>query len=198
MAKVHNWQLGREMDALGAVDLKRTLACERRNNMNRPLLLAAGGLIVLAAITALLTACDNEEDGAAQIQATERTIYMEAVEPKGSANVEEEPFPTAPLPEGGGYVLEEPDEEGNWVVETYTWAPDQIVVYEGDTINLEIIGINGAQHESFIEEYVDSFVVERGKIASLSFTADTAGVFRIVCTTHQPSMTGALVVLPRP
>ena len=166
--------------------------------MNKRLSVAALAVIVLAAIATLAVACGNGEDGAAQIQPTERTVYMEAVEPKGSANLEDEPFPTTPLPEGGGYVLEEPDEEGDWVVETYTWAPNQIVVNEGDTVNLEIIGINGAQHESFIEGYVDSFVVERGKLTSLSFTADEAGVFKIVCTIHQPSMTGELVVLPRP
>ena len=122
---------------------------------------------------------------------------MEAVEPKGSATVDKEAFPDAALPEGGGYGLKEPDDSGKWEVETYTWAPDQIVVFEGDTVELEIIGINGARHDSYIERYVDSFVVERGKITNLSFVADQAGVFKLVCTIHGPAMTGELVVLPR-
>ena len=166
-------------------------------------LVTAGALTVLAAGLGLFAvACGGDENDGAEaakssIEPTTRTIYMEAVEPKGSTSVEKEPFPTEALPEGGGYKLEEPDDEGNWVVETYTWAPEQIVVYEGDTVNLEIVGINGARHDSSIEGYVESFVVERGKLTSLSFTADKPGVFKIICHTHPPAMTGELVVLPR-
>lgn len=162
------------------------------------------GLIFAAIIglAAFAVACsDDDAEGAAEahsIAPTTRTFYMEAVEPKGSTSVEKEPFPSEALPEGGNYKLEEPDEEGIWVVETYTWAPDQIVVYEGDTVNLEIIGINGAKHESEIEGYVDSFVVERGKLTSLSFVANEVGVFKMICHTHQPAMTGELVVMQRP
>lgn len=152
--------------------------------------------IAAAAIVVLLAACGGGGGGTG-LQPTTRTIYMEAIEPKGSATVDKEPFPTASLPEGGGYALKQPDDSGKWEVETYTWNPDQIVVTEGDTVNLEILGVNGARHEAFIEGYVDSFVVERGKLTSLTFVADTPGVFKIVCTTHQPSMTAELVVLPQ-
>ena len=155
-----------------------------------PLLLVA----VVSASVAVLASCGDGED--VPSPAT-RTFYMEAVEPKGSTSVDKEPFPDAPLPEGGGYALEEPDEEGSWEVETYTWSPKQIIVNEGDTVKLEILGVNGSRHEGSVEGYVDSFVVERGKITSLTFVAGTPGVFRIACATHQPSMTGELVVLPR-
>ncbi len=158
----------------------------------------SGGMlsVVLAAgLAALLAACGGD-DGAAP-QPTTRTIYMEAVEPKGSATVDKEPFPADALPSGGGYALKQPDDKGKWEVETYTWAPDQIVVFEGDTVNLEIIGINGTSHESSIEGHVDSFVVERGKLTSLSFVAGEPGTYKIVCATHQPSMTGELLVLRR-
>lgn len=165
----------------------------RRTRLLVPLILMIAG----AALLAFAAGCGDDGGASASVEPTTRTFYMEAVEPKGSTSVENEPFPTETLPEGGGYALKEPDEDGKWVVETYTWAPDQIVVNEGDTVNLEIIGINGALHESFIEEYVDEFVVERGKLTSVSFVADKAGVFKIVCTIHPPAMTGELVVLPR-
>ena len=166
----------------------------RRTQLLVPLMLIIAGTALLA----IAAACGDDDGGAsAATEPTTRTIYMEAVEPKGSTSADNEPFPTEALPEGGGYKLEEPGEDGKWVVETYTWAPDQIVVNQGDTVNLEIIGINGARHDSFIEEYVDEFVVERGKLTSISFTADKAGVFKIVCTIHPPAMTGELVVLPR-
>lgn len=164
----------------------------------RPKFVIPAYLIAAAAVLLILSAGCGNDDSEAQSAPQTHTFYMEAVEPKGSTSVEKEPFPEEALPEGGGYALDEPDEDGNWVVETYTWAPDQLVVHEGDTVNLEIIGINGARHESFIEEYVDEFVVERGKLTSVSFVADKAGVFKIVCTVHPPAMTGELLVLPKP
>ena len=151
-----------------------------------------------AVLLAVAASCGDDGAASASIEPTTRTIYWEVVEPKGTANIEKEPFPTESLPAGSGYVLKEPDEEGNWVVEVYVWKDSQIVVNQGDTVNLEIIGVNGERHPSFIEEYVDEFVVERGKLTSLSFLADQPGVFRIVCTVHQPTMTAELVVLPRP
>ena len=39
--------------------------------------------------------------------------------------------------------------------------------------------------------------VERGKLTSLSFVAETPGVFKFACKSHQPTMTGELVVLAR-
>lgn len=163
----------------------------------KPPFVYAAYLLAVAGFVLILSACGGD-NGEAQSAPQTHTFYMEAVEPKGSTSAESEPFPQEALPDGGGYKLEEPDEEGKWVVETYTWAPDQLVVHEGDTVNLEIIGINGARHESFIEEYVDEFVVERGKLTSVSFVADKAGVFKIVCTIHPPAMTGELLVLPKP
>ncbi len=153
-----------------------------------------------AAVAALLAACGDDggsSDGASSVEPITRTVFMEAVEPKGSATVDKEPFPTDALPSGGGYALKEPDDKGKWEVETYTWAPEQVVALEGDTVNLEIIGINGARHEGSIEGHVEGFVVERGKLTSLSFVAGPPGTYKIMCSTHQPSMTAELVVLAR-
>jgi plastocyanin len=123
---------------------------------------------------------------------------MAAVEPKGGTTVDKEPFPQDPLPEGKGYVLKTPDPQtGRWEVSTYRWEPSQIVVYQGDIVVLEIVGVNGDIHPSRIEEYVPGFVVRRGQITRLTFKTDKPGFFKIECTTHQPSMVGYLVVLPR-
>lgn len=130
-------------------------------------------------------------------QAT-RTVYIAAVEPKGSATVEKEPFPDpAQLPAGGGYVLKAPDATGRWEVSAYQWQPGFIVVNQGERVTLEIIGINGAEHPSTLPPYVSRFTVKRGQVTRVSFTADRAGIFPIMCLSHQPSMTGYLVVLPR-
>lgn len=129
-------------------------------------------------------------------QAT-RTVYMAAVEPRGGTAVSSEPFPTAALPGGGGYVLRAPDSTGRWEVSTYQWQPGVVVAREGEQVTLEIIGINGAEHTSTLPPFVQSFTVKRGQITRVSFTASRAGVFPIICANHQPSMTGYLVVLPR-
>lgn len=129
------------------------------------------------------------------IAPSKRTIYVAAIEPKGSASVDKEPFPTAALPAGGGYALEEP-KDGKWEVETYRWMPSEIVVVQGDEVTLEFLGVNGASHPSGIEKYMEKFEVKRGQITTVTFTADKAGTFKITCAIHQPSMTGYLTVLP--
>ena len=126
----------------------------------------------------------------------EQTIYMSAIEPKGTTNLEKEPFPEEPLPGGGGYALKEPNEDGDWVVETYVWLPGEVTVREGDEVNLQILGVNGSLHTAFIEDYDLEFEVTRGALTEVAFTADKPGVFQIFCTIHQPSMTGRLIVLP--
>lgn len=148
----------------------------------------------LALLGLVLGACATAPDS---LEAGDRTIYMAAIEPKGTTNVEKEPFPSDALPPGGGYALEEPDDEGNWTVETYRWLPSEIVVAEGDNVTLEILGINGASHPSVIEGYDIEFDVRRGELTTVNFDADTPGVFRIHCEVHAPAMTGTLIVLPR-
>lgn len=128
----------------------------------------------------------------------QRTIYMAALEPKGGVTVSKEPFPTEALPEGGGYLLRKPDDKGRWEVSTYRWDPGTIVVYQGDTVTLEMVGINGAEHPFTIEGYWLTGNVRRGKVTRLTFVADKAGIFKIICRTHTPSMQADLVVLARP
>ncbi|MEK6709228.1 MAG: hypothetical protein AABZ64_01485, partial [Nitrospinota bacterium] len=113
-------------------------------------------------------------------QAAERVIYMQAVEPKGGATIDKEPFPGANLPKGGGYVIKQPDAKGRWEVSGYTFLPLQVVVRKGDKVTLEIVGINGDKHSVHVENYKpDQVELKRGKIAKIQFTADKAGVFKI-------------------
>jgi plastocyanin len=124
-----------------------------------------------------------------------RTIYVAALEPKGGASVAQEPFPASPLPSGGGYVLKKPDDKGRWEVSTYRWDPGTIIVNQGDTVTLEIVGINGDEHPFTIEGYWITDTVRRGQITRVTFVADKAGIFKIICRKHAPSMQADLVVL---
>lgn len=150
-------------------------------------------LVATAGLAALLTvSCGSANVPAA----TKRTIYMTALEYKGSTEVAKEPFPASKLPDGGGYIRKAPV-DGKWETSTYRWEPGTVVVYQGDEVELQIFGVNGASHPGRIEGYEKTFAVKRGELTTLSFTADKAGVFRIICDIHGPSMTGTLVVLAR-
>ena len=158
--------------------------------VRRPLLLA-----VLALGAAVLAGCSGT--ASAQLQAGERTVYLTAIEPKGSTTVDKEPFPEASLPPGGGYGLKAPDDAGTWTVETYVWLPSEITVVEGDNVTLQVLAVNGAIHPTRIEGYDVTFEAKRGQLTTVTFTADKPGIFKIVCSAHQPTMTGTLIVLPK-
>ncbi len=159
--------------------------------------IAIGAVVIaIASIGYSATQTTSQELPRVSSEPIERTIYVNLVEPKGSTNVEKEPFPTAVLPEGGGYELKPPDETGKWVVETYTFSPSVIVVNQGDTVNIKMLGINGASHKVSIENYVPEFEIHRGQLKDISFVADKAGTFQMSCDIHQPAMKGYLMVLP--
>ncbi len=128
--------------------------------------------------------------------AAERVIYMQAMEPKGTTSASKEPFPGKTLPKGGGYIIKPPSKAGKWQVSTYIFNPTQVIVNKGEKVTLKILGINGSKHTVSIERYAKKpFSIKRGKLTEVSFVADKAGVFRIVCSEHPPSMTGEIIVL---
>jgi plastocyanin len=148
-------------------------------------------------ITVLALAAAGIALAPANAAAEKRVFTIAAVEPKGGATVDKEPFPTEALPAGGGYVLNKPDSNNRWEVSTYLWTPGQIIVNEGDEVTLEFVGINGAAHPTSIKGFDKSFVLKRGTVTRVSFVADNPGVFPIECHTHRPSMTAEIIVLPR-
>ncbi len=159
----------------------------------RSTLLASGvALVVAVAFGASLLPRVSAAPGAG------RTIYMAAVEPKGGTAVAQEPFPSAALPTGGGYILRAPDSTGRWEVSTYQWQPSFIVVNQGENVTLEIVGINGARHEAVLVSPSGAetpLVVTRGRMTRVRFQATEAGVWRLVCNTHPPGMTADILVI---
>jgi heme/copper-type cytochrome/quinol oxidase subunit 2 len=143
-------------------------------------------------LAVLLAAADT-----AWAQTSGRVIYMAAIEMKGGTQQDKEPYPEAPLPPGAGYEKTPPNRAGRWEVSAYRWSPGTIVVQQGETITLEIVGINGDVHPATIPGIVNSFTVKRGQITRVTFTATKAGLYPIICTKHQPNMQGTLVVLPK-
>ena len=126
-----------------------------------------------------------------------RVIYMAAVEMKGGAQQDKEPYPEAPLPPGSGYIKTPPTPSGRWEVSAYQWSPGTLVVKEGEAVTLEVVGINGDEHPAAIQDHVESFTVKRGQITRVSFTAGRPGIYALICTKHLPTMQGTLLVLPK-
>ncbi len=158
----------------------------------RAILILGVGLLALALAFVL------PQPGAGQSTPARRTIYMAAVEPKGGTSVSSEPFPTAALPQGPGYVLRQPDQTGRWEVSGYYWQPGFVMAYEGENVTLEILGINGAEHTGFIEGLsIPAFTVKRGQVTTVNFRTGRPGFYRITCASHMPTMVGYLVVLPK-
>ena len=153
--------------------------------------------VLAAAVSALVLAgCAALPSGQAVGAPTLRTIRMSAVEYKGTTSVEREPFPAGQPPAGGGYLLKAPD-KGSWETSSYRFEPGSITVNQGDTVQLQIWGVNGASHASEVEGYGQTFVAKRGQLTTVTFVADKPGIFRIVCSDHKPAMEAQLVVLAR-
>lgn len=155
------------------------------------------GRMRLALCVGALAACLGALWAAAQTP-TKRSFTILAVEPKGGVTADKEPFPIAPLPTGGGFVLSPPDAKSQrWEVSAYVWQPSQIIVNQGDEVTLDFVGINGAAHATTIAAFGQTFTVKRGQSTRVTFVADKPGIHGIVCSQHQPSMTGELIVLAK-
>jgi Cupredoxin-like domain len=150
-------------------------------------------LVGLAALVAFVVSRAD----APWAQPAGRVIYMAAVEMKGGAQQDKEPYPEAPLPPGSGYSKTPPNPSGRWEVSAYQWSPATLVVKEGEAVTLEVVGINGDEHPATIQDHVESFTVKRGQITRVGFTAGKPGVYAVMCTKHLPNMQGTLLVLPK-
>lgn len=154
-------------------------------------------LVGLAVATAAAFAFAVAATGGTQATGGKRAIYLTAVEWKGSADVAKEAYPTSALPEGGGYERFPPDASGKWSVETYRFDSALVAACQGERVTLNVFGVNAAYHDISIPAFNVNFRVWRGRLASATLVAKKAGMFPIICRTHQPSHRADLLVLPK-
>src|SRR5438128_1966020 len=85
-------------------------------------------------------------------QAT-HTIFMNAVEYKGSTTTEKlAPPAAAPASVSKGYIYKAPGEADKtapqmWEVDSYALTPGFVTVQQGDTVTLHVFVVNGDKHE---------------------------------------------------
>jgi plastocyanin len=108
----------------------------------------------------------------------------------------EQPPVNSTIPTGGGFRITTPNKVGAWDFRSFTFAPDQIVVNQGDKVTLHFIGVQGAHHVIDVQG-VDTFELMRGQIHTVSFTANSPGTITYICHVHLPNMVGQILVLPK-
>lgn len=201
------------------------MVTQKRLRLAVPLLLAlAAGLLVLSACSSGASEEDLEEVQAdvAAIQAdiealdphaptsvgpVDRVIEVTAFEVKGTTNTDDLAVPEVDpetLSTGYGYKAPGFDDESpnNWRVASYMWTPGNMIAFQGDSIDLHTFILNGNSHNVWVEapdgtKVVEDIEMNRGRAYNLKFEASQAGVYKLVCSTHGPTMTADIVVIPQ-
>lgn len=133
----------------------------------------------------------------------EKEFWINTVHIDGKTNINatsthpaEKPPANSTIPTGGGFRLTEPNNVGAWEFRSFTFAPSQIVVNQGDKVTLHFIGVQGAHHVIEVKG-VDTFELKRGQIHTVSFTPNSLGTITYICNVHPPNMVGQILVLPK-
>ena len=189
----------------------------KRARLLVPLVLMIAGVALLAIAAGCTSGASEEDldalraevqalDGAPSIAPVDRLIEVTGFEIKGTTNTEDLAVPEvdpSTLSAGYGYKAPGFDEENptDWRVETYIWGPGNMTAFQGDNIDLHTFILNGNSHTVRVEGPDGSTVVEdiemnRGRTYNLEFDASQAGVYKLICLTHAPTMTADIVVLP--
>lgn len=138
------------------------------------------------------------------VEPGEVTFDLSVIEIKGSTDGIEPPEVN---PEGlsSGYRFTPPGEfdESNpnkWQVSTYLFSPSAMTANLGDLINLRMFVVNGDIHATKLlapdGSEVENFVMNRGREYQISFDADQAGYYSLVCDNHGPTMEAKILVKP--
>ena len=167
-------------------------------------------LLAFFALAALATigACGDDDDGdGLSIAPTERLIEVTGFEVKGTTNTDDLAIPEVdPKTLSAGYGYDAPGFDDakpkDWRVASYMWSPGNVVAFQGDSIDLHTFILNGNSHNVWVEapdgsKAVDDIEMSRGRAFDLQFEASQAGVYKLVCSTHAPTMTAEIVVIPQ-
>lgn len=90
-------------------------------------------------------------------------------------------------------------DDGTQKIEVYRWDPALLIVRPGTRVTLKIFGVKGAHHTLHIEAFGVHAEILRGQTTMVSFSANKAGIFPILCLDHpdrehKGPMVGYLVV----
>ena len=146
--------------------------------------------------------------GAQQKSGTTHTIFLTALEVKGSTTTDKlAPPPVNPKDISKGYEFKAPgvadkNAPQRWEVSSYMFSPGFVTVRQGDTVNLTAFVVNGDEHEVWVTDPQGREVVaktkwNRGRQYELSFVAEKVGPYHLTCSSHAPTMAATFMVIPR-
>ena len=128
------------------------------------------------------------------------SLHAPVANPLSATNTPLHPAEVPPanstIPTGGGFRIVLPNKVGAWDFRSFTFAPDQIVVNQGDKVTLHFIGVLGVHHIITVDG-VGTFALHRGEIHTVSFIANNPGTINFFCSVHLPNMVGQILVLPK-
>ncbi len=146
--------------------------------------------------------------GKLSVPAAAVEFTVTGVELKGSTVTKDLAAPPVdPKTLSDGYRYKAPGEADKadptkWEVASYVWTPGAMTVLQGNTVKLRVFAVNGDKHVTWVEgpdgsEAIKERELNRGRDYTLTFTANQVGTYRLICTTHDPTMTAVITVLPR-
>jgi plastocyanin len=136
------------------------------------------------------------------------TIFMNAVEYKGSTTIEKlAPPQVNPATLSKGYVYKGPGEAEKtapqqWDIASDAFALGFVTVQQGDTVAVRVFVVNGDTHDVSVlapdgQVVVPTATWTRGGEYQVSFQAEKVGTYKLICAIHGPSMTATILVVPR-
>ena len=146
--------------------------------------------------------------GAQQKAGTMHTIFLTALEVKGSTTTDKLAPPSVnPKDISKGYEFKAPgvadkNAPQKWEVSTYIFSPGFVTVRQGDTVNLTAFVVNGDEHEVWVTDPQGREVIaktkwNRGRQYEVSFVAEKVGPYQLTCSSHAPTMAATFLVVPR-
>ncbi len=154
----------------------------------------------IATVTLPLAACgvSGAEPGAV-------TFDIELIEVKGATDGITAPA-VDPAGLSAGYRFKAPgdydaDNPEKWQVSTYMFSPGAMSAIQGDEVTPRMFGVNGDNHDVWVEAPDGSIAaavvnIQRGREVTVSFTADQAGHYKLLCGTHAPTMQRNILSIP--
>ena len=172
---------------------------------NRGSLAIALATVIGGALFGLVLTADV---GAQQKSGTTHTIFLTALEVKGSTTTDKLAPPSVnPKDISKGYEFKAPgvadkNAPQKWEVSTYIFSPGFVTVRQGDTVNLTAFVVNGDEHEVWVTDPQGREVIaktkwNRGRQYEVSFVAEKVGPYQLTCSSHAPTMAATFLVIPR-
>ncbi len=158
------------------------------------------GMAALSACSPASQAAGSDEQAGA---GTEQVFHIATLHLDGKTNINgagdhsPEPFPATAPKSSGGFIVKPPDPKGEWSVRAFAFHPSQVVVRQGDTVQLNFLGVQGPAHKIAVDGQPGQLALRRGEVKSVRFVADRPGIVRFVSVGREPNMQGSVVVLPR-